>query len=274
MEEREIEAFISKSLDDGFTADEIETFLGEKNIEERKIQNALRNLQNRRNRRPQQTQPPERRPRNSGRRQNPRRPSQGRHKDVINSVELTDDSYTVKQRLLFNRYHVYDSDDNLILKAKQKLFKLKEEFPFMNPEGDVVFRIKAESIVDAGGDYTVIDEKTEDPIILLDKKYTLFRHKWKIRDADTEKLLAKVESHNQTVELLRWIGNLIPRFPNLFGLIPHQYDLETREGDTLASLKGRLHLRDIYDLEIENSGNVPKEALVAGAIAIDALEGN
>lgn len=122
---------------------------------------------------------------------------------MVGGIDLTDDEYKIKQRLFFNRYHIYDSNDNLVLKAKQKIFKLKEDFPFTDSDGNTVFRAKAEGIIDVAGDYALLDEATEEPIVSLDRKYTLFRHKWRIRDPETEELLARVESHNKTVELLR-----------------------------------------------------------------------
>jgi len=42
----------------------------------------------------------------------------------------------------------------------------------------------------------------------------------------------------------------------------------------LARLEGKLSIRDIYELEVDQTQNIPKEALVISAIAIDALEAN
>jgi len=50
--------------------------------------------------------------------------------------------------------------------------------------------------------------------------------------------------------------------------------VEDTDGNHLGSIEGRLSLHDVYDITIEDAGDAPKEALVASAIAIDALEGN
>jgi uncharacterized protein YxjI len=189
---------------------------------------------------------------------------------MLENVDFSDDSYRIEQSLIRNKYTVYDADDQEILNAKQKLFKMKEEFPFTDTDGTPVFRIKADSILDAAGDYTIYDESTDEPLAVLEKKWTLLQHTWKIRDPDDERLLAKIESRGAVVEAIR----NIPYLSIVTGLIPHEYTIEDNDGEQLGTIEGQLSLRDKYDLQIEDSGDMPREALVASAIAIDALEGN
>ena len=190
--------------------------------------------------------------------------------DVVDGVDLTGDEYTVKQRLLRNKYRVFDGDGELILRAKQKLFKMKEEFPFTDPDGNAVFEIKAESILDHAGDYTITASGSGDAIAVLDKNWTLLTHKWKVRDPDDERLLAKIESRGALVELLR---NL-PYVSLVTGMIPHKYTIEDVDGNEIGEIAGQFSLADTYEITVEDSGDADKEALVAAAIAIDALEGN
>jgi uncharacterized protein YxjI len=194
----------------------------------------------------------------------------GTQRDVIEGVDLTGDEYTVTQKLLRNKYKVYDGDDELILRAKQKLFKMKEEFPFTDADGNDVFEIKAESILDHAGDYTLTEADSGDAIAVLDKNWTLLSHKWKIRDPDDERLLAKIESRGALLELVR---NL-PYVGIVTGLIPHKYTIEDADGNDIGEIAGQLSLADTYEITVEDSGDADKEALVASAIAIDALEGN
>jgi uncharacterized protein YxjI len=193
----------------------------------------------------------------------------GIQRDVIEGVDLTGDEYTVKQHLLRNKYKAYDGDGELILEAKQKLFKLKEEFPFTDPAGNEIFEIKAESILDTAGDYT-ITTTDGDAIAVLDKNWTLLTHKWKVRDPQDERLLAKIESRGVAAELLR---NL-PVVGIVGQFLPHKYTVEDTDGNAIGEIAGQLSIRDVYDITIEDSGDADKEALVAAAIAIDALEGN
>lgn len=288
MNENELESFIEQSFRQGYSIEEIHEALKDEGVKESKIREAVADLKAKISQN-QSGQNSQRRTQNTKNSQNKRAPAQTNqstpgnkrqqkrsrgHKDVIKGIELTEDYYKVKQRLLFNRYHIYDSDDNLILKAKQKILKLKEDIPFMDEDNNVVFRAKAEGIIDVAGDYAITEESSGEPIVVLDKKYTLFRHKWKIRDHETEELLANVESHNKNIEVLRLIGDLLPYLPNVFGFIPHRYDVKDRDGNILAELKGKLSIRDIYEIEINNHRDIPREALVAATITIDALEAN
>lgn len=190
--------------------------------------------------------------------------------DVIAGIDLTGNDYTVKQSLVRNKYNVYDEDETLVLKAKQKLFKLKEEFPFVDADDEPIFRIKAEGILDVAGDYTIVDEPSGEPIAVLEKNWTLLSHKWKVRSPRDERLLARIESRGAVVELIRNLPvvGLVTQF------IPHAYTIESPDGAELGSISGRLSFRDVYDITIEDTGDAPKEALVAAAIAVDALEGN
>lgn len=190
--------------------------------------------------------------------------------DVIAGVDLTGDEYTVKQHLIRNKYNVYDGDGDHILKAKQKLFKLKEQFPFTDPDGDAVFEINAKGVFDVAGDYVITEAEHDEPIAVLDKNWTLLTHKWKVRDPNDERLLAKIESQGIGVQLLR----SLPIVRVVGSFIPHEYTIEDTDGNHLGDIDGRFSIRDIYDITIEDTGDVPKEALVAAAIAIDALEGN
>ncbi|WP_306058409.1 LURP-one-related/scramblase family protein [Natronococcus wangiae] len=190
--------------------------------------------------------------------------------DVVSGIDLSGDDYTVKQSLIRNKYNVYDGEGTLALTAKQKLFKLKEEFPFVDADGEPIFRIKAEGILDVAGDYTIVDEPSGEPIAVLEKNWTLLSHKWKVRSPTDERLLARIESRGAVVELIRNLPlvGLVTQF------IPHAYTIESADGAQLGTIAGRLSFRDVYDITIDDEGDAPREALVAAAIAVDALEGN
>jgi uncharacterized protein YxjI len=187
--------------------------------------------------------------------------------DVIAGIDLTDDTYHVAQSLIRNKFKVTDTDGNLVLRAKQKLFKMKEEFPFVDADGTEVFTVKAEGILDVAGDYTIVEAGTDDPIAVLGKNFTLLKHEWTVKDPETNEVWAEIESRSAVVELLRGLLEI-------FSLLPHKYTIETPAGGHVGSIEGKLSIRDRYDIHIDDPGDVPREALVAAAIAVDALEGN
>ncbi|MFB6203324.1 MAG: LURP-one-related/scramblase family protein [Candidatus Nanohaloarchaea archaeon] len=188
-------------------------------------------------------------------------------KDVVHNVDLTNDTYTVKQSLVRNKYSVYGPGGELVLKGKQKLFKMKEDFSLYNSEGDPVFRVKADSIMDIAGDYTLTDEATGEPIAVLEKNFTVFKHSWRIKDPDSRDMVARIESRSTIIDALRVFSDLV-------SLLPHKYSIETPEGEKIGDIKGSFSLRDRYEVHIEDSRGIPKEALVAATLTVDALEGN
>lgn len=186
----------------------------------------------------------------------------------ISGINLTDNEYFVKQHMVRNKYEVYDNRDNLILKAKQKLFKLKEEIPFTDPNDNVIFSINAQQILDVSGDYTLVDKTRGDDqfLSILQKDFTFFRHSWKIKDRDGN-IMANVTSRSMIFDILRAMSNL-------FNILPFKYSIEDTEGNKMGEIKEKFSFRDKYWVRVDNSGNIPKETLIASAIAIDALEGH
>lgn len=186
--------------------------------------------------------------------------------DVIGGVDLTAGEYHVEQALVRNKYAVYDPDGELVLRAKQKLFKAREEFPFANADGEVVFRVKAAGILDIAGDYAVVDERSGAEIVTLRKNFTLLKHSWTVAGPDG-RVLAEVRSGSRLLELLRGVSTVL-------SFLPHSYVITGPNGEHVGGVEGQFSLRDRYDLRIDDPGDAPEEALVAAAIAIDALEGN
>ena len=186
---------------------------------------------------------------------------------AISGLELRDDEYTVVQSLFRNRYRAYDSNGTLVLQGKQKMLKMKERFPFLDGDGEPVFTVEAGGILDVAGDYTLVDAVTEEPVVVLDNNWSLLTDVWKVRDPQTEALLATIRSKSRVAEVLRSIHSLL-------GLLPHKYEITDQAGSHVGSIDGRFSLRDVYDVRIDDPSDVPKEPVVAAAMVVDAIEGN
>ena len=185
----------------------------------------------------------------------------------FSAIDLRGTTYTVEQSLIRNKYAAYDENGDLVLRAKQKLFKLKEEFPFVDGDGNEVFTVKAGGILDVAGNYAIVDAETGKRVAILDNDYSVFQDTWTIRDGETEAALAKITSRGAVVTLAR---NLLP-----FGeLIPHKYEITDAQGGHVGRIDGQFSLRDTYDITIDDTGNVPRDAVVAAAMVIDAIQGN
>ncbi|MFB6170987.1 MAG: LURP-one-related/scramblase family protein [Haloarculaceae archaeon] len=186
--------------------------------------------------------------------------------DVVRGVDLSDDEYVIRQSLLRNKYAVRDATGETVLRGKQKLLKMKEEFPFTTPDGDPVFRVKAQNVLDIAGDYAIVDEASDDTVAVIEKEFTVFKHVYRVRSPDGD-LWATIESESTVVMMLKSVSELL-------GLIPHTYTITGPDGAELGTISERFSIRDVYDVAVDDAGDAPREALVAAAIAIDALEGN
>ncbi|NUB90476.1 hypothetical protein HTZ84_15620 [Haloterrigena sp. SYSU A558-1] len=186
----------------------------------------------------------------------------------IQGIELVDDRYTVEQGFVRNKYKALDAGGDTVLEGKQKMFKMKDEFPFTDGEGNEVFTVNAGGIIDVAGNYVLSDAQTGENLVVLDNDYSLLQDTWTIRDATTEEKLAEINSRGGLVTLAR---NIVP----FGGWIPHKYEITDASGAHVGSISGRLFsLRDRYDITIDDASTVPKEPIVAAAMVIDAIQGN
>ena len=185
----------------------------------------------------------------------------------ISGVDLSDDRYVVEQSLIRNKYRALDAASNTVLKGKQKMLKMKEEFPFTDADGDEVFTVKAGGIIDVAGNYVLSDARTGEDLVILDNDYSLFQDTWKIRDARTEAKLAEINSRGALVTLAR---HYVP----FGGWIPHKYEITGLDGKHVGNISGQFSLRDRYEITIDDASTVPREPVVAAAMVIDAIQGN
>lgn len=182
----------------------------------------------------------------------------------ISGLDLHDDSYEVAQSLIRNKYKATDGRGNVVLRGKQKMFKAREELPFVDGDGEEVFTVRADAIWDVAGDYTLTDARTGEDVVVLDNDFSTFRDTWTIRDSDGA-ALAEISSRGALVTLAR---GLVP-----FGeLIPHRYEITEPDGSHVGNIGGKLSFRDRYAITIDDASNVPKEIVVASAMVIDAIQ--
>ncbi|TKX56970.1 hypothetical protein EXE44_12115 [Halorubrum sp. SS7] len=183
----------------------------------------------------------------------------------ISTVDLSDDRYEVTQSLVRNKYAVRDSAGNVVLRGKQKMFKLKEEFPFVTGDGGDAFSVKAGGIVDIGGNYAIVDAGTGEEVVVLDEDYSLFVENWTVRDPDSGEALATIKSKNKLLSALRHLVGAA-------NLIPNKYEIFDADGGHVGDIEGQFSMRDAYTVTIDDASDVPKEAVIAAACILDALE--
>ncbi|WP_336336718.1 LURP-one-related/scramblase family protein [Haloarcula brevis] len=185
----------------------------------------------------------------------------------ITGIDLSENSYTVEQSLVRNKYKAMDAAGNVVLRGKQKMLKMKEQFPFVDANGDEVFEVNAGGIIDVAGNYVLTDSKTGEDIVILDNDYSILQDTWKIRDASTEAKIAEINSQGALVTIAR---NVVP----FGGWIPHKYEITDRDGNHVGNIDGQFSLKDRYEITIDDASTVPKEPIIAAAMVIDAIQGN
>lgn len=183
----------------------------------------------------------------------------------ISTVELEDDHYEVKQPAVRNKYVVRDSAGDVVLRGEQKMFKMKEEFPFLTSNDMDAFTVKAKSIMDVAGSYTITDAATDEAVVVLDEDFSLFVENWSIRDPNSGVVLATIRSKNKLFSALRHLVDAA-------NFIPNKYEIFDPEENHVGDIEGQFSLRDTYTVSIDDASNVPKEAVVATACILDALE--
>lgn len=183
----------------------------------------------------------------------------------IHNVDLSDDHYMIEQSLIRNKYKLTDEDDNTVLRGKQGMFKMKEEFPFVNGDGEEAFTVKAQGIMDVAGNYTLFDAESDDAVVVLDEDLSFLTEKWRIRDPETEEVLASIRSKNKVLSALRHLSDLA-------NIAPNKYEIFDANDKKVGEVAGELSLRDTYKVTIDRSSDVPREAVMAVACVIDALE--
>jgi len=184
----------------------------------------------------------------------------------ISGLDLHDDRYEVVQSLIRNKYKATDARGNVLLRGKQKMFKAKEEFPFVDGDGNDVFTVTAGGIIDVAGNYVLSDAQTGEDVVVLDNDFSIFRDVWTVRDPDGS-ALAEIRSRGALVTLMR---TYLP-----FGfLIPHKYEITDPQGSHVGTISGKFSLKDRYEITIDDASAVPEEAVVAAAMVIDAIQNN
>jgi uncharacterized protein YxjI len=183
----------------------------------------------------------------------------------ISTVTLDDDRYEVTQSFVRNKYVVTDSGGDVVLRAKQKLFKLKEEFPFVTGDGSEAFTVKAAGILDVAGNYAIVDAGTGEEVVVLDEDLSLFTERWTVRDPDSGAALATIRSKNKLLSALRHLVSVA-------NLIPNKYEILDADGDHVGDIEGQFSLRDTYTVTVDDASDVPREAVIASACVLDALE--
>ena len=185
------------------------------------------------------------------------------------------DQYYIRKKLikvLGSSFHIYDSEDNLILFSSQKAFKLKEDIRVFSDESMSSERlvVKARSIIDFGAAYDVVDSESGEKLGAFRRKglKSILKDTWELLDND-DNPVGKLQEDSGCLALVRRFGG------GLLSLIPQSFFLEI-DGKRAVTYSQRFNpVIFKMDVNLEKGSRElldPRLAL-AGAILLVAVEG-
>ena len=191
----------------------------------------------------------------------------------LSAIDLSGSQYTVEQtgrdENFRPEYEARDVTGNTIFRTTYQMYEEKDEFPFFDADGTEICRVKAIDTWDIAGEYLLTDGQTDEELVVFDNNLSLLQDTWQLRDADDQSLLAEINSRGGLITLAR---KLLPAGQG----IAHKYEITDSEDDPVGSIEGEFALFDFdqYEITLTDTSSVPTEAIVVGAIVIDAIQAN
>jgi uncharacterized protein YxjI len=158
--------------------------------------------------------------------------------------------------------------------VRQKRMAIKEDIGFYADEAEtqLLFRIKARSMIDIGGRYDVTDAVGA-RIGVLEKVFgkSLLRSTWRILGPD-EQEVAVAQERSVPMAILRRAIDFVPDFGGLIP-IPYNFDIHVN-GDLVGRMDRKFQLRDRYvlDLSGDTEKGIDRRLAIALAIGLDTLQ--
>ncbi len=181
--------------------------------------------------------------------------------------------YLIRRKILVlfgGVFYGYDKDKNIIFWARQKPFRLKEDFRIYSDKSKEteLLTIKTPQIIDIGATYNVQDKVTGEMVGALQRKFlrSLFKDEWIFISKNKQEIGKLTETS--------LIGALFRRIVPVGFLIPQKYIVVSLDGRKIAEI--RRYFNPIilkYDLKIEGTENsIDKRLLVAMMILLTGIE--
>ncbi|MCH7988345.1 MAG: hypothetical protein IID46_04245 [Planctomycetes bacterium] len=179
--------------------------------------------------------------------------------------------YTIRKKVftLFGaKFHIYNSQGDLIGFCKQKAFKLKEDIRIFTDESMTKeqMKIAARSIIDFSASYDVTESSTQKRLGALQRKglKSLFRDEWIVLD-DNENEIGTIKEDSMLLAMFR-------RY--FFNFLPQKYHLSDQSGTQHAEFRSHLNpfIQKMTVTVYPDSPIHPLLILAAGVLLV-AIEG-
>ncbi len=182
---------------------------------------------------------------------------------------FSSNKYMIRKKvltLLGSIFEIYDESGGVVMYAKQKAFKLKEEMMFYESKEmkQEIVSIKARNIFDLSATYDIKDATSEKILGSIRRRglKSMLRDEWTILD-ENEKEIGVMLEDSMALAMLR-------RF--LLSLIPQNYDYIIN-GERTADLKQQFN-PFVYKMDVDIlSDSVDKKVVLASAVVLSLIEG-
>lgn len=186
-------------------------------------------------------------------------------------VDVSGDRFTVEQtgqdENFRPEYEARDGTGETLFRTTFQMYEGADSFPFVGADGEELFTVEAEREWDVAGDYLLTDDQTGEALVVLDNDFSLLQDTWQIRDADDGSVLAEVESRGALATLARTV---LPAGQ----FVGHEYQVRDGDGDDAGTIETGFGVFDEYEVTFQDAGRLPRTPVVAGAIVVDAIQGN
>lgn len=183
---------------------------------------------------------------------------------------------TQRVTFMINRYVVTAAEPDgspgpVLAFAEQKRLKLKEEITFFTgpDKREVLFRLKARSVLDLGATYDVTESNgAQIGTMRKDFARSLLRSTWHLDQPGVGQ--ATGEESNLFVALLRRVWGWLPFVDWIPFVWPYHFTF-TIDGQPAFHVRKKIAFRDKYDVSIDDD-RLDRRLVIAQTIALDALQ--
>ena len=184
------------------------------------------------------------------------------------------DRYVFREKffkIFGNRFHIYDPGDELVLYARMKGLKIREDLRLFTSEAmdEEVLRIQTKSLFDISGTYGIYDPVADQTLGALKRRglKSFFKDEWLILDAEGEEV-GVIKEDSAIKAALRRIHEATAL------LIKQSYHVEM-DGERVAQISrgfNPLVKRTFLDLSADTQHRLDPRVALAATLLLAAVE--